>query len=446
MGAVTPVLELPANAVSPAGTLTNTTGSIRLSVGLASPLVPGSWQLIKQNTDTGDWYKIPGPKSILNVGDNGETVGELHFADLESGALYHVLQTRPDQDTVLADATVYLSAEAQVAPSMGAVSVTTLNASGAATFGSTLDVTGLLTINDGFDGSGSTGDFDFPSGNITWAGAAGKTINLTANTGAIDITAGAASTLQVATAGALTLDGFAGVVLKTNTATIMDFGATSATKATLAADKDLVCAAGTTAVDMSLGTGDTSTTTGAFTAALAANKNFAVSTSGTGTVIIDNAATWSVGATNGTTGTLGRTGQTLNLPGVVTCAGVLSPPTVADAAVQGGVPIVFRHTLTSGANGDHEIVVAPKVRVIDAHLVMKGDGTAGSVVTVKNNGTAITNALDVSAKADKDLVRFTSIDDAQHEIAAGGTLRISKASTGGDFPGAEVYVTTLHVA
>ena len=47
---------------------------------------------------------------------------------------------------------------------------------------------------------------------------------------------------------------------------------------------------------------------------------------------------------------------------------------------------------------------------------------------------------------DKALVRFSAIDDAQQEIAAGGTLRVSKASTGADFPGAELYVLALHVA
>jgi len=56
------------------------------------------------------------------------------------------------------------------------------------------------------------------------------------------------------------------------------------------------------------------------------------------------------------------------------------------------------------------------------------------------------NPVDVSAGLDKALFRISSIDDAQQEISAGGTLRLSKASTGGDFPGAEVYVYALHVA
>ena len=119
---------------------------------------------------------------------------------------------------------------------------------------------------------------------------------------------------------------------------------------------------------------------------------------------------------------------------------------MADAAVQGGVPLVFRLTLTSGADGDQDITVTPKIRVIDTVIVLKGAGTAGSLVTVKNGATAISNAVDVSAGLDKALFRISSIDDAQQEISAGGILRLSKASTGGDFPGAEVYVYALHVA
>ena len=49
------------------------------------------------------------------------------------------------------------------------------------------------------------------------------------------------------------------------TATIVDVGVTSSTKVTLAANKDLACAAGTTAVDLSAGTGTFKPPTGTFT-------------------------------------------------------------------------------------------------------------------------------------------------------------------------------------
>ena len=54
--------------------------------------------------------------------------------------------------------------------------------------------------------------------------------------------------MTAARGGALTLDGFAGINLKLNTATIVDVGVTSATKVTLAANKDLACAAGGVAI------------------------------------------------------------------------------------------------------------------------------------------------------------------------------------------------------
>ena len=359
MALVTALLALPANGVSPAGTLTNTTGRIRLSVALTAPGIPGTWQLIKQNADSGEWFYT---ESQLDVGDDGVLVGELKVDDLESNALYHVVQTRPDGTAVLTTASVYLSAETVISQSAGAVSTTTFSASGAATFGSTATFSGIATFNAapvfaaGLTASGAVAN--------NWAGS----------------------------------------------------------------------------------TGDFSTSTGAFTAALAANKNFAVSTSGTGTIVIDNASTWSMGATTGTTGTIGRSGQALNLPGAVSMTGTVSVPTVASGKATGGLPLVFPLTVSSGADGDQDITVTPKIRVIKAWLVMKGAGTAGSTVTVKNGATAITEVLDVSAALDKAVVDFTSIDDAQMDIAAAGTLRVSHASTGADFPGAELYVQALHVA
>lgn len=119
---------------------------------------------------------------------------------------------------------------------------------------------------------------------------------------------------------------------------------------------------------------------------------------------------------------------------------------VADDNVIGGIPVVHRIQVASGADGDADVTLTHKTRVIDAWAVLKGAGTAGCTITVKNGATAISDAMDVSAGGDKDVFRVGEIDDAQHEIAAAGTLRISKASTGGDFPGAEVYVMGLRVA
>jgi hypothetical protein len=305
-------------------------------------------------------------------------------------------------------------------------------------------INGATSASGNFDLSGSTGTFKTSTGAATIGGGAAA-VGITSSAAAITITAGAASTWSTS-AGALGLSGFAGINLAVNGTTVADVGATSATAFTLAANKSIVGAAGSGAVTFGSMTGDMTMPTGSIAWTGAANKNFSLSTSGTGTITVDNASTWSIGATNGTTGTIGRSGQALNLPGAVNMTGTVSVPTVASGAVTGGLPLVFPLTVSSGANGDQDITVTPKIRVIKAWLVMKGAGTAGSTVTVKNGATAITEVLDVSAKLDKAVVDFTSIDDAQMDIAAAGTLRISHASTGADFPGAELYVQALHVA
>ncbi len=144
-------LTLPADGVSPTGTLTNTTGSIRLTVALSDSFgEPGTWQLIKQNADSTKWYLVP--NAVLSVGgDTGRTVDELIWTDLESNALYHVMQVRPSGANAILnpDASVYLSAATVIADSAGALSVTTLAVAGAATLGSTLSVTGAATLTGG---------------------------------------------------------------------------------------------------------------------------------------------------------------------------------------------------------------------------------------------------------------------------------------------------------
>jgi len=143
MSAVTILLAKPANGVSPSGTLTNTTGLIRLSVSNAAGTGPSSYQLIKQNADSTAWYFVP--NAVLNVDDG--SVNQLNWTDLEGNALYHVVQTRPSgQSAVLTGATGYLSASSVISQSVGAVTTTTLTASGAIVGQSTLAITGAATL------------------------------------------------------------------------------------------------------------------------------------------------------------------------------------------------------------------------------------------------------------------------------------------------------------
>ena len=119
---------------------------------------------------------------------------------------------------------------------------------------------------------------------------------------------------------------------------------------------------------------------------------------------------------------------------------------VADDNVIGGIPLIHRILVAGGANADTDVTLTHKSRVIDAWMVLKGAGTAGSKITVKNVANAISDVVDISAGADKEMFRIGEIDDAQHEIGAGTVLRISHESTGGDCPAVEVYVMVIRVA
>jgi len=117
---------------------------------------------------------------------------------------------------------------------------------------------------------------------------------------------------------------------------------------------------------------------------------------------------------------------------------------VADKNVIGGIPVVFRIDLAAGALADTDVIMTHKVRVIDAYLVLRGAGVATTTLQVKNTASAITNAMAASG-SDQALVRCATIDDANYEIAAAGTLRVTSA-TGASQPAATVYVTALRVA
>jgi hypothetical protein len=101
------------------------------------------------------------------------------------------------------------------------------------------------------------------------------------------------------------------------------------------------------------------------------------------------------------------------------------------------LPIVHRITATA-LTGDVDVAIARRSLFLDAWCVAVGAGGAADTITVKNGSTAITDAIDMNV-SDKVIVRAGTIDDAQHEIAAGGTLRVSGASA----VTCEVYVLML---
>jgi hypothetical protein len=115
----------------------------------------------------------------------------------------------------------------------------------------------------------------------------------------------------------------------------------------------------------------------------------------------------------------------------------------SDANIAGTIPILYRFDIAAGALASKDIVVTQKIRVIDAWLVLRGAGVSTTTLTVLNSASAITNAMAASG-SDQALVRATTINDANWEIAAAGTLRV-QSLTGASQPDATVFVSAVRV-
>jgi len=104
--------------------------------------------------------------------------------------------------------------------------------------------------------------------------------------------------------------------------------------------------------------------------------------------------------------------------------GVIETGAIANANTVGQAPVIHRIAIADGT-ADTDVVLEHKTRIIDAWAVKTAaNGGAGDTVTVKNGATAISSAIVLNVN-DTLTARTTLIDDAQHEIAAGGTLRVS---------------------
>ncbi len=114
--------------------------------------------------------------------------------------------------------------------------------------------------------------------------------------------------------------------------------------------------------------------------------------------------------------------------------------TVADDNATAGVPVVHVIAIAGGANANEDITVADKFEVLECSIRMDGAGTAGSTFQLFNGANAISDQLDLSGAGDTDVVRVGELDDAYTTVAASGTLRATIASTGDDFPAAQVMI------
>jgi predicted RecA/RadA family phage recombinase len=120
----------------------------------------------------------------------------------------------------------------------------------------------------------------------------------------------------------------------------------------------------------------------------------------------------------------------------------------ADGNVIGTIPLIFRIPIVGGAAGNTDVLSTHKVRVLDAWAVhTAGAGEANDTIQVFNGAGAISDAMAWSG-ADTVIVRAASINDANHEIAAGGTLRVTTTDddAGGDVGAGIVYVLAERVA
>lgn len=106
------------------------------------------------------------------------------------------------------------------------------------------------------------------------------------------------------------------------------------------------------------------------------------------------------------------------------------------------VPVLFVIPVVGGAAGSTDKTVRHKIRVVDAWAIHTGGaGETSDTIQVLNGANAITDAMDWSG-ADQAVVRAGTINDANHEIAAGGTLRVTTvdSDTQSDVGAGVVYV------
>ena len=109
--------------------------------------------------------------------------------------------------------------------------------------------------------------------------------------------------------------------------------------------------------------------------------------------------------------------------------------------IQAGMPVLHVFSMAGGATATRTIATQQKITVVDAWVVLKGLGTAGDTIEVKNaGGTAITDAMDIN-DADQTVSRAGTINDAARVVAAAANLQCTETDGGGaDSPACDVYV------
>jgi hypothetical protein len=95
-----------------------------------------------------------------------------------------------------------------------------------------------------------------------------------------------------------------------------------------------------------------------------------------------------------------------------------------------GSPLFLVSTTFGAATATYNALsnASKPLRVVSPWVVLTAAGGGTDTISVTNGTTAITDVSDISAKSDKDIVRFASLDDAQYRIEKDGKVVASSAS------------------
>lgn len=141
--------------------------------------------------------------------------------------------------------------------------------------------------------------------------------------------------------------------------------------------------------------------------------------------------------------------QALSIPAAALVNAILDGAkvaTTANANVIGGLEVVHRVDVAAGTTGDVDVTLTHKTHVTDVWLIKKSAAGGGAgTIQVKNGSSAITNAMSIDVN-DQTVVRAGTIDDATQEIAAAGTLKITRTRTASSDETCTVYVRGFRVA
>ena len=125
---------------------------------------------------------------------------------------------------------------------------------------------------------------------------------------------------------------------------------------------------------------------------------------------------------------------------------ITGSPDVRSARVHLANPVSQPFSRTPAGSASVTVTTAHKMRIINVWCVNAAVGTASDTITIKNGATAISNAMDIN-KADKTVTTVGTLDDAQWDIASGGSYVVTETDgAGNDSPAVDVYAIAIKVA